>query len=138
VIATAVMTDSPAKLPSARRVVLVEDDVDTRELIARSLRDAGYDVEEAGDGDDALAAIRREPPVLVITDCNLPHMSGNELLEVLALDDRLRLIPAIVISARKQATLPANVSVFLAKPFKMEQLRAAVRACLATAASGAS
>jgi two-component system, chemotaxis family, chemotaxis protein CheY len=133
VIETAVMTATPSTSPSARRVLLVEDDVETRELVAGSLRIAGYEVEEAVDGRDALAAIMRDPPSLLITDCNMPHMTGNELVEVLALDDRLRLIPTIVISALKQATLPANVSVFLAKPFRMEQLRAAIRACLATA-----
>jgi CheY-like chemotaxis protein len=132
-IETAVMTDAPARTPSARRVLLVEDDHDTRELLAGFLRATGYDVEEAADGQDALAAILRQAPSLLITDCNLPHMSGNELVEILALDDRLRLIPTIVISARNQTTLPANVTMFLAKPFTVVQLRAAVRDCLGTA-----
>ena len=111
-------------------MLLVEDDVDTRELLARFLRDDGYDVEEAVDGEVALEAIMRERPSVLITDCNLPNMSGNELVELLALDDRLRLIPAIVVSACAQATLPVNVRAFLAKPFKIEQLRVAIRACL--------
>lgn len=116
----------------ANRLLLVEDDVDTRELVAKSLRGAGYDVEEAADGRDALVAIMRECPSLLITDCNMPNMTGNELVEQLALDERLCLLPAIVISALKQPPMPANVIVFLAKPFKMDQLQAAVRDCLAT------
>lgn len=114
------------------RVLLAEDDVDARELLAALLRDAGYEVEEAGDGRDALAAIMRERPSLLITDCNMPNMTGNELVDALALDKRLCSIPAIVISAAKQPPLPTNVIAFLAKPFKMEQLRDAVRDCLVT------
>ena len=126
------MPETWSKVTSANHLLLVEDDVDMRELVSESLRGAGYDVEEAGDGRDALAAIMRECPSLLITDCNMPNMTGNELVEQLALDERLCLIPAIVISALKQPSLPANVIVFLAKPFTMEQLQAAVRDCLAT------
>jgi CheY-like chemotaxis protein len=126
------MPETWSKVTSANHLLLVEDDIDMRELVAESLRGAGYDVEEAGDGRDALAAIMRECPSLLITDCNMPNMTGNELVEQLALDERLCLIPAIVISALKQPPLPANVIVFLAKPFTMEHLRAAVRDCLAT------
>lgn len=123
--------ETRSKDASANRLLLVEDDVDMRALVAESLRGAGYDVEEAGDGRDALAAIMRECPSLLITDCNMPNMTGNELVEQLALDARLCLLPAIVISALKQPPMPANVIVFVAKPFKMDQLQAAVRDCLA-------
>ena len=112
-------------------VLLVEDDVDMRAMVAQSLRGAGYEVEEASDGRDALAAIKRDPPSVLITDCNMPNMSGNELVEQLALDEGLRSIPAIVISALAQPPMPANVIVFLTKPFKMAKLEAAIRDCLA-------
>ena len=115
----------------AKHLLLVEDDVDTRELVADSLRGAGYTVEEAGDGRDALAAIMRECPSLLITDCNMPNMSGNELVEHLALDVRLCSMPVIVVSALKQPRLPANVIVSLTKPFKIGELVAAIRRCLA-------
>lgn len=131
-IGSADVPNPSSKDASANHLLLVEDDADTRELVAESLRGAGYDVEEAADGRDALAAIMRECPMLLITDCNMPNMSGNELVEHLALDERLCSIPAIVISAVKQPPMPANVIAFLAKPFKMEQLKATVRACLAT------
>jgi len=115
----------------ADHLLVVEDDVDARELVAGSLRDDGYNVEEAGDGRDALAAIIRDRPSLLITDCNMPNMTGNELVARLALDERLRSIPTIVVSTQKPSSLPDNVIVFLTKPFKMQQLRAAVRDCLA-------
>ena len=120
---------------SGRHLLLVEDDVDMRELVAESLREAGYEVEEAGDGELALAAIMRDCPSLLITDCNMPNMSGNELVALLALDKRLCLLPAIVISALKQPPLPSNVLTFLAKPLEIEQLKAAIRDCLARSAA---
>ncbi len=131
-IEAAIMTNTRATDIAAHRVLLAEDDVDTRESLAELLRDAGYEVEAVGDGQDALAAIMRERPSVLITDCNMPNMTGTELLETLALDPQLCSIPAIVISAEKQPSLPANVIVFLAKPFNVEQLRAAVRDCLAS------
>lgn len=124
-----------SKDKSAYHLLLVEDDVDARDLVAESLRGEGYNVEEAGDGCVALAAIMRECPSVLITDCNMPNMTGNELVALLALDKGLCSIPAIVISALKQPPMPANVIVFLPKPFKMEQLRAAIRDCLATSST---
>lgn len=123
--------ETPSTANNAHRLLLVEDDIDMRELVAASLRGAGYDVEEVGDGRDALVAIMRECPSLLITDCNMPNMTGNELVEQLALDERLCLLPAIVISALKQPPMPENVIVFLAKPFKIDELQAAVRTGLA-------
>lgn len=112
-----------------RRVLLVEDDPDTRELVAERLRTTGYGVEEANDGREGLAAILRECPSLLITDCNMPGMSGNELIEILSRDERLHSIPVIVVSARRQPALPTSVIAFLPKPFTMKQIDAAVRAC---------
>ena len=136
-IDAAVLADTPSTDIAGPRLLLVEDDVDARELLATLLRDAGYQVAEAGDGRDALASIMREPPSLLITDCNMPNMTGNELVELLASDERWCSIPAIVISALKQPALPANVIVFLAKPFTMEQIQVAVRDCLAPSSEAA-
>ncbi|HUS29748.1 MAG TPA: response regulator [Kofleriaceae bacterium] len=127
------MLDDGPKTTRANRLLLVEDNVEMRELVAEALRSFGFDVEEAGDGVDALAAIRRMRPSLLITDCDMPNMTGNELVRALACDERLCSLPAIVISALKQPPMPDNVVRFLAKPFTLEQLRAAVRDCLVTA-----
>ncbi len=121
-----------ASLVDANRLLLVDDDVDMREVVAQTLREVGYVVQEASNGRDALAAIMRERPSLLITDCNMPNMSGNELVEQLAHDDGLCSIPAIVISALRQPPLPANVVAFLEKPFTLDQLRTAVRDGLAS------
>jgi CheY-like chemotaxis protein len=119
-------------LVNTKHLLVVEDDADTRELVAWSLRRAGYDVEEAGDGREALASIMRECPRLLITDCNMPNMTGIELATQLAVDERLCSIPVIVVSSQKQRSLPANVVEFLAKPFTMDRLRVTIRDCLAS------
>lgn len=111
-------------------MLLVEDDGDVRALVAESLRNQGYDVREAADGREALTAISLERPSLVITDCSMPNMTGNELVAHLAGDQQLSTIPTILISAVLQPAMPSNVLVFLRKPFSIAQLRAAVRGCL--------
>lgn len=123
---------TPPVIADVHRLLLVDDDSETRELIAEALRADGYDVEEAGDGRDALAAILRTCPSLLITDCNMPNMTGNELVARLALDVHLCGIPTIMVSAAKQPLLPANVSAFLAKPFAIATLLATIRDCLWT------
>jgi CheY-like chemotaxis protein len=118
------------QVPIAYRLLLADDDIDTRELVADRLRSTGYDVKEVGDGRDALAAIIHNRPSLLITDCNMPNMSGTELVQQLARDASLSSIPAIVVSAVKQCAMPSNVIAFLPKPFAMATLQAAIRTCL--------
>jgi len=128
--ATTVAVETRSQETRLPRVILAEDDAETRELIAESLRAAGHEVEEAVDGRDAFAAVLRELPALLITDCTMPNMSGTELVELLALDSQLPRIPTILISALERPPPSTNVTAFLAKPFTMKQLHAVVRECL--------
>jgi DNA-binding response OmpR family regulator len=63
------------------RVLVVDDDADTRELIALVLSQAGYDVDDAADGFAALAKVSRYRPDLVLTDLRMPGMHGVDLLQ---------------------------------------------------------
>lgn len=107
-------------------LLVVDDDEDSRELVAESLRRLGYQVTEARDGRDALVSIMRECPSLLITDCSMPNMTGNELVATLAGDERWCAIPTIVVSSMEQPALPQN-AVFLAKPFTIQKLEAVIR-----------
>jgi CheY-like chemotaxis protein len=62
------------------RILVVDDDVSTRECIAELLASQGYDVSTAEDGLDALLQLTAAPPDVVISDLNMPNMSGFELL----------------------------------------------------------
>jgi CheY-like chemotaxis protein len=121
-------------MPRDARVLVVDDDDDSRYLLADALRRAGYAVTEAADGRDAITTCRREPPWLVITDCAMPGLTGPELVRRLALDRRLRRIPIIVVSSAPPPRLPdANVISVVTKPVDPRRLLAVVRICAVSA-----
>ena len=89
------------------RVFLVDDDPLVRKLISGYLVAAGYVVRTAVDGLDALGKLRTGLPDLIISDLNMPRMSGIELLEVVR--KRFPQIPVIVISAVAADEMPEEV-----------------------------
>jgi len=89
------------------RVLLADDDPVVRKLISRYLVAAGYVVRTAVDGLDALEKLRAGLPDLIISDLNMPRMSGIELLEVVR--KRFPQIPVIVISAVAADEMPEEV-----------------------------
>jgi CheY-like chemotaxis protein len=63
-------------------VLVVEDDISVRLTISKLLSDKGYEVSTASDGFDALLHLQQEVPDLILSDLNMPQMSGFELLSV--------------------------------------------------------
>lgn len=81
-------------------IVCVEDEAAIRLDLVEELSDAGYQVHEAGDGDEALAVIARVRPALVICDINMPHLSGLDVLERLRdCEDERAELPFIFLTA---------------------------------------
>jgi CheY-like chemotaxis protein len=116
-----------------RTVLLVEDDLDIRDVLQDLLEGEGYDVIPAANGKQALDFLTlNEPPGadLVILDLMMPMVSGWEVLERMARDPRLSDIPVIVVSAVAREK-PPRAYTFLRKPFTLETLAGAVRQCLA-------
>jgi len=109
-------------------ILLVEDDVDVREMLEFTLRSNGFAVTVASDGSAALAAIEKERPCLIILDLKMPRMSGWEMLAELKarnLDD----VPVCVISALETTVPPGAVASFM-KPFDVKEVVAvAARYC---------
>ena len=68
--------------PSRRRVLVVDDDPNVRETVATLLISAGYDVADAEDGFAALLQLKKMLPDVIVSDLNMPQMSGYELLSV--------------------------------------------------------
>jgi CheY-like chemotaxis protein len=89
------------------RVLLADDDPVVRGLISRYLVASGYVVRTAVDGLDALGKLRTGLPDLIISDLNMPRMSGIELLQVVR--KRFPQIPVIVISAVAADEMPEEV-----------------------------
>jgi CheY-like chemotaxis protein len=81
-------------------VLLVEDDADTREVMARTLDNAGWEVSEAGNGREALDQLAREKPRLILLDLMMPVMDGFEFLLEMRANADWQDIPVIVLTAK--------------------------------------
>jgi two-component system response regulator CpxR len=109
--------------PRRPNVLVVDDDDSIREVLAEVLRDEGYDVSCAGNGEQALTELREHgPPDLMLLDLMMPVMSGWELLELLQSSDDLSRIPVVVVSAMNAP----GVCEHLAKPIDLDRLLATV------------
>ena len=93
---------------SGNHVLVVEDDLFVRKLISRRLIAAGFLVRLAGDGLEAIGKLRAEVPDLIISDLNMPGMSGHEFLNVVR--KRLPQIPVILITGVAADEVPAEVA----------------------------
>ena len=119
-------------LAAMAKVVLIEDDVEIRRLVAGALSEQGHDVESAAVAMDGLQLTVKGAPDLVVMDLGLPDLDGTELLRMIrAVSD----VPIIVITARGAddvvvKTLDAGADDYLTKPFSLTQLEARVRAVL--------
>lgn len=114
------------------RIVLIEDDVDIRRLVAGTLASEGHDVESADRGLPGLELAVKGGADLVIMDLGLPDVDGTELLRMIRAVSQ---VPVVVITARGAdevvvATLDAGADDYLVKPFSVAQLEARVRAVL--------
>jgi CheY-like chemotaxis protein len=129
-------TDDLASWRGHGAIVVADDEKAVRAAIAMVLADVGFEVVEAGDGVEALAAVERTPAaVALIFDVTMPNLGGIEALRRLrAAGNR---VPAIVISGYQETALTPATSAalrpvrFLGKPFELDELLAAVRAAIA-------
>jgi DNA-binding response OmpR family regulator len=80
------------------KILIVEDDKFLRELIAKKLKNEGFDVVEAIDGEEGLKKIKEERPDLVLLDLILPGIDGFEVLARVKEDPNLAQIPVIILS----------------------------------------
>ena len=119
-----------------KRVLVVDDDGDVRELICRMLEREGYRAVSAKDGREALETVGRLAPDLVITDVVMPGMDGFAML--LELRDRAPGLETLVISGGSRAGADAHLETarrlgaraVLRKPFTREEMLDAVRRAL--------
>jgi len=114
------------------KILVADDDLELRGLIAYALRQAGYLVVEAGDGAAALELFDREEPVLVILDVNMPRLSGLEVCRRLR---EISKVPVMMLTVRsgeedQVQALDLGADDYLTKPFSPRSLLARVRALL--------
>jgi len=119
----------------AARVLVVEDEADIAALIAYQLTREGYRVETASTGTEALDAVGRELPDLVVLDRMLPDLSGDEVLQRLRADAPTLNVPVIVLTAKREQEdriegLELGADDYLTKPFSPRELALRVQAIL--------
>lgn len=112
------------------RIVWADDNVDMRKYVLRLLRQ-DYDVEAVANGEEALAAILRQPPALILSDVMMPVMDGFELLKAIRKNEKTRTTPFILLSARageeaRIEGLQAGADDYLVKPFSGKELQAKI------------
>jgi PAS domain S-box-containing protein len=112
------------------RILLADDNADMRDYVRRLLG-SHYQVEAASNGVDALAAVQRNPPDLVLTDVMMPGIDGFGFLRELRASESTRTIPVILLSARageeaRVEGLNAGADDYIVKPFTARELLARV------------
>jgi DNA-binding response OmpR family regulator len=117
------------------QILIVEDDPDIAELVARYLHKAGYATSRAASGRDALRSIAAQAPDLVVLDLMLPHVDGLEVCRAVRANEGTAGIPIIMLTARAEESerivgLELGADDYLAKPFSPRELLARMRAVL--------
>jgi len=110
-----------------KRILIAEDERDIRDLIAFTLRFAGYEVLTANNGEEAVQMTQKELPDLVLTDVRMPKMTGYEACKQIKADPRTQHIPVVFLSAKGQEAevqsgMAAGADEYLLKPFAPDQL----------------
>jgi CheY-like chemotaxis protein len=108
------------------KILIVEDDADSREMLAVLLAGRGYDITCAVDGEEALAVVEAERPALIITDISMPVMDGIDLIKRLQHHPEWKTIPVLVMSAFRSGivsdAMHAGATAATVKPLDIDKL----------------
>ena len=111
----------------AGRILIVEDNVSTRQLLEQTLELEGYDVASVGDGPSALARIESNRPALVLLDVMMPGLDGVEVLKKIRENDATKDLPVIMLTALDDPDATwkgwtAGCHYYMTKPFDPEDV----------------
>jgi two-component system, cell cycle response regulator DivK len=114
------------------RILVVEDQPDNRRILHDLLTSAGYEIIQADDGEEALAAVARDRPDLILMDIQLPLLDGYEVTRRIKADPALRAIPIIVVtsyalSGDENKARAAGCDAYVTKPYSPRALLAKIR-----------
>jgi two-component system, cell cycle response regulator DivK len=116
----------------SKRILVIEDQEDNRKILRDLLTSADFEVFEAEDGEEGVAAAAAQRPDLILMDIQLPVLDGYEATRRIKADPALRAIPIIVItsyalSGDDEKARAAGCDAYFSKPFSPRQLLAKVR-----------
>jgi DNA-binding response OmpR family regulator len=117
------------------RILIIEDEHDLLDSLVIVFEIEGYEVSSKRTGNEGLDEARHTPPDLLISDINLPGISGLEITRELRTTPQITSIPIILITAYsepeiQQASVDAGANLLLRKPFNIDELLAVVRQLL--------
>jgi two-component system chemotaxis response regulator CheY len=119
----------------SKTILTVDDSASMRQMIVFTLTNAGYEVIEAIDGQDALAKLDGRAVHLVVTDLNMPNLDGIGLIKGVRVIPAYKYVPIIMLTTestdeKKQAGKAAGATGWIVKPFRSEQLVAVAKKLL--------
>lgn len=117
------------------KILFVDDETDLVTVVTFRLKNAGYEVVTAYDGQEGLDKARSEKPDLIILDLMLPKVNGYKVCKTLKSEDKYKAIPIILFTARAQETdkkmgKEVRADAYIVKPFEPETLLAKIRELL--------
>ena len=109
------------------KILAVDDSISIRQMVSHTLMDAGYEVETANDGSDALKKSQMKKFDVVISDVNMPIMGGFDLVRAIRSNPQYKFIPILMLTTessieKKQEGKSAGATGWLVKPFDPERL----------------
>jgi len=109
------------------KILIAEDEFDTRELISFTLKHAGHEVISTQNGEEAIKTIETELPDLVLLDIRMPRKSGYEVCKLIKEGEETKHIPVLFLSAKDQEIeiidgMQAGADAYILKPFSPDNL----------------
>ena len=119
----------------SKRILVVEGQKDNRQIIRDTLAGSDYQITEAEDGEQALAAIAKQRPDLILMGIQLPIMDGYEVARRVKADPALRSIPIIAVTSfaldgEEQTARAAGCDDYVPEPYSPRQLLAKIQQCM--------
>ena len=129
------MTETPGSTDSKQKILIVDDDRDTREMLKLALELEGYEVTEAANGLRLISTLQVDRPDLILLDVMMSWIDGFDLCASVKKNDGFRDIPVIFVSARKsgddvQRGIQAGAADYFTKPVDIGRLVGRIRELL--------
>ena len=118
-----------------KKILVVDDEAHITGVLSLKLGNAGFDVTTAADGEEALEVVEQERPDMIITDLQMPYVSGIELAVRLGESEETASIPLLMLTARgyslsDEDLAPTNIKEVLSKPFSPRDILERVKSML--------
>jgi len=127
------MEDEKKSLP--RKIMVVDDNRDSRELVVKVLKTKGYQMVEASDGEEALEKVIIEKPDLILLDISIPKIDGFEVCRRIKSQEDFKSIPVVALTAHamkgdREKTLGVGFEGYISKPINIRELPDQVKSYL--------